>query len=832
MADENEVAKLFVIEFDYRSDDGERLVGPFTSEEGANEHLETLRGPDFRAEYSIVSLAAVAEAAEAAPDEEMPVDEPEEGEELITEIPVHGVATLEGRATGDGRGFRPGAISFGRLPAPLGYEFESGHGSDNSRVAVIGRIDEFWTVPLEGEEGVFEVRWRGVIMTDYERSAEAIQHIIDGSYQGLSVVVDSVTVDVSEEREEMRARILADQDRMEPMAEGDDDGPRRMSAEEIEEVLDAFIGDGTQPTTWFSAARVRRFDMVPTGAFQEGDIWLGSEFADELSPEALTASAAALEDCGCFDGIVDWPAVDLSSLSVEELDAFDALTPAEQLEYARERGLVFREISAEERKKLAEEGKALPDGSFPIANVDDLRNAIQAIGRASDPEAAKRHIKKRAKDLGQEDLIPDDWAAKAADYTAWPGDLTEAEQAAYLRLIGVESVQMLGFSPSVARRVIELGSEEAWRAEDARDFAAGTGRYAPGTKDGPGWITHPIPTARIRRYWVRGKGAAKIRWGVPGDFNRCRLQLAKYVQNPEWLAGLCANMHKEAIGVWPGQEVPGGRGHSLVAAATPRPLFSLVAAAAPVDAALFANPNLTEPTNITIDGERVYGHIAVWNVCHISQPEGANRCTLAPRSMTNYAHFRTGTVRTTEGPIAVGQLTMNTGHADGYASASAAAAHYDNTGTVVADVVVGEDAIGIWYSGRIRPTVSDDDLFAFEASGRLSGDWRPIGGNYELVGALCVNVGGFNYANTALVASAEGLTAILSAGMVEPDLAAPTTESLTAERIAEITVAAVETYILSTQRAQIVEEVAPARAALNAHTLAHARTKLAELVKE
>ena len=77
--------------------------------------------------------------------------------------------------------------------------------------------------------------------------------------------------------------------------------------------------------------------------------------------------------------------------------------------------------------------------------------------------------------------------------------------------------------------------------------------FAPGTKDGPGWITHPIPTARIRRYWTNGKGAAKIRWGAPGDFNRCRMQLAKYVQNPDWLAGLCANMHKEALGIWPAQ---------------------------------------------------------------------------------------------------------------------------------------------------------------------------------------------------------------------------------------------------------------------------------------
>jgi phage I-like protein len=71
--------------------------------------------------------------------------------------------------------------------------------------------------------------------------------------------------------------------------------------------------------------------------------------------------------------------------------------------------LMLREFSEEERKKLAREGKALPDGSFPIENREDLENAIQAYGRAKDQEAARRHIIKRARDLGATDLLPEDW---------------------------------------------------------------------------------------------------------------------------------------------------------------------------------------------------------------------------------------------------------------------------------------------------------------------------------------------------------------------------------------------------------------------------------------
>lgn len=59
-------------------------------------------------------------------------------------------------------------------------------------------------------------------------------------------------------------------------------------------------------------------------------------------------------------------------------------------------------------------------------------------------------------------------------------------------------------------------------------------------------------TARLKWYWSHGAGAAKIAWGTPGDFNRCKLQLGKYVSHSQ-LDGLCANLHHMATGTWPGQ---------------------------------------------------------------------------------------------------------------------------------------------------------------------------------------------------------------------------------------------------------------------------------------
>lgn len=71
-----------------------------------------------------------------------------------------------------------------------------------------------------------------------------------------------------------------------------------------------------------------------------------------------------------------------------------------------------RDVSEKERKRLAGEGEALPDGSFPIANVGDLNNARQAVGRAKNPSAARAHIKRRAAALGVK--LPSNWNKKLA----------------------------------------------------------------------------------------------------------------------------------------------------------------------------------------------------------------------------------------------------------------------------------------------------------------------------------------------------------------------------------------------------------------------------------
>lgn len=58
----------------------------------------------------------------------------------------------------------------------------------------------------------------------------------------------------------------------------------------------------------------------------------------------------------------------------------------------------------------------------------------------------------------------------------------------------------------------------------------------------------------LRRYWLSGKGAAKIRWGTKGDWRRCVRQLTKYM-GPR-AKGYCNLLHARKLGMYPNQKKP------------------------------------------------------------------------------------------------------------------------------------------------------------------------------------------------------------------------------------------------------------------------------------
>jgi hypothetical protein len=542
------------------------------------------------------------------------------------------------------------------------------------------------------------LHWSGVLLDGVPEVEEVTMLIAQGALRGVSVDVDKAKVTAADE------------------------------------------GDGNEMPQVEYAGRVSGLTIVQIPAFDEAYIRLGYDTDFDGEPDVMPHIAIEEEQ----------DARAARELGAErEAASLDAGTGT------------FREFPAERRKKDAEEGKALPDGSFPIENVEDLRNAIQAIGRAKDPDKAKAHIRKRARELGHEELIPDTWS------------------------------------------------------DDVLTF-----------KRGPGWLTHPKETARIHAYWTRGKGRAKIRWGTGGDFTRCTRQLRKYI-DPLYLNRTCAQWHHDALGYWPGDLGKPGNPVSRNAGATmtaathshsiipltndPAAMFTLVAAAPPAayPRVWFDQPVLDGPTPLTIlPNGQVFGHLATWGMCHIGID---GDCVEAPASVTDYAYFKRGSVMTDGGEIRTGVLTMNTGHADTYEDFSATVSHYDHTGTGIADVNVGEDAWGIWVAGGIRDGVSEEQVRTLRAAGVLSGDWRNIGGNLELVAGLAVNVPGFPIPRASLAASAGRNQALVAAGVVAHDAA------LDVDTIASAVVAALDARQM---RAQRIEKVMPLASELRAERIA------------
>ena len=130
-------------------------------------------------------------------------------------------------------------------------------------------------------------------------------------------------------------------------------------------------------------------------------------------------------------------------------------------------------ISEEERMALAKEGKAMPDGAYPIRNVDDLKNAIQAYGRAKESErrAVRKHIIKQARKLKQEALIPSHWknadSAEAASIVASMRAKAEAVVAAAPKAEEISDADLKELRKA-KKEAEKQTEEEIARAEDVK----------------------------------------------------------------------------------------------------------------------------------------------------------------------------------------------------------------------------------------------------------------------------------------------------------------------------------------------------------------------------
>lgn len=163
-----------------------------------------------------------------------------------------------------------------------------------------------------------------------------------------------------------------------------------------------------------------------------------------------------------------------------------------------------------EEAPLAASGLALFDGTLFIEDENDLINSVFTVVELPESEyslKARHHIRKRAHALNRIDLVPTEWRE---------------------------------FSR------VEIGTIENSTSPLFGEF--GEVIVAAGVKGIADTPTDFRNVARLKNYWAFGRGAAKIRWGTPGDLTRAHRYLSKYV-GPMRAWGLAQNIHKMVMGV-------------------------------------------------------------------------------------------------------------------------------------------------------------------------------------------------------------------------------------------------------------------------------------------
>lgn len=197
-------------------------------------------------------------------------------------------------------------------------------------------------------------------------------------------------------------------------------------------VVDVQAKDGSVKEVFVdgTSAEIMGFHKLDISDFEQKSDYAEYKLIDfteaaEIAVKSIDGQVVAVEP-DVFEGF-DTYAVEIEGFDGKSYDVFVSLDgevlgydryeqdEAQDIEAEAAEIAIKRAFSEEKRMELAKDGMALPDGSYPIVTEADLRNAIQAFGRAKDKEAAKKHIMKRARAMKLESLIPANWLAGASE---------------------------------------------------------------------------------------------------------------------------------------------------------------------------------------------------------------------------------------------------------------------------------------------------------------------------------------------------------------------------------------------------------------------------------
>jgi hypothetical protein len=193
-------------------------------------------------------------------------------------------------------------------------------------------------------------------------------------------------------------------------------------------VIDVQTKDGSVKEVFVdgTTAEIMGFHKLDSEEFEQKSDYTSLKLVDfseaaEIAVKSIEGHVVAVEP-DVFEGF-DAYAVEIDGIDGKSYDVFVALDgeilgydkyepeEAEEIEAEAAEIALKRAFTDEQRESMSKEGSAMSDGSYPIASENDLRNAVQAFGRAKDKDKAKRHIMKRARELKLESLIPANWLA-------------------------------------------------------------------------------------------------------------------------------------------------------------------------------------------------------------------------------------------------------------------------------------------------------------------------------------------------------------------------------------------------------------------------------------
>lgn len=436
---------------------------------------------------------------------------------------------------------------------------------------------------------------------------------------------------------------------------------------------------------------------------------------------------------------------------------------------------------------LTEDGRAFAPGSIILPPDEQARQLPLTLMGLIETSAEGGHD--RAKVAGRIDQM---WRDEESGKVKASGVFSNEEWGQMIARM-VESKELTGLSVDIAPLEWEHVARSDWFDESGKWTAVQNdeGQWAPA--DG-----QSSPEPETLEEWLNADLVLAITKAVVGmatvcpfpAFGAAEISLAASGMPRTFIGPLdlqfdCGCTPVEIVY---GTEEEKEEGEALTAAAA-----GLAPVAPPAD--WFEDPQFTEPTPMTItDDGHIFGHAWMWNTCHLS----FDQCVTAPKSETNYAYYMLGEIACEDGErLTVGKITMDTGHAGTRLSRAAATAHYDNTGTVAAHVQFGEDEFGGWFSGAISPELSEEKVRLLRGA-TVSGDWRGVDGNLELVGLLACNVPGFPVprslqASVVVVDDEPVIQALVAAGIVtvglEADIAAMVKEAYVAAGIVNEVVA-------------------------------------------